>query len=632
MSYNYDYRLGHVLSCSPRSESQANDEKLSPSPPNGPDVMAILEAVRHKEAKCVRATMDCHQDVLSALITSHLSERISRGRESHETMTNGKSPSLTHVKEIFEARPRNDERLMITGVVSEPGKASQSLHGSSTSSLDNASSAVDSDSDTDLDEDDASESGFSSSFEGGIEAMTETQWLDTLKSSLTARYLDDVVTHANHLLNDILQDLVINCQDLNGANGSPNTNSTSAASSSSATPRSSSKRPRISWSHPTGSSSSWRDKNNGGDDGGDDDDRRGRRRKQPIDKGRFRFGSSVGSEHMLIVRADSISGLRFACPFYKRVPALYQDRACRGPGWPNTHRLKEHIYRCHKQPVHCPRCKATYSTDGQLGAHLMEDERCAMRDDLQAPTGITKDQEQKLRIKTRAPDICEPEKWRNIYKSIFPDLDDSEIPSPYQDMNTEEYEHLTRFRNFLCGRFPHEFERNTAPHVENLVVPELMPALRSSLREAARAAVETVYRAYVAETALVRPVPTSSQTSSLSPEKHPQVDGITRPSDMPTTNFQNLALTFASTATPPVGADDFSFQQALGNPANVQDPNARAIPKADWFDGWVEASALESQSQLQMELSLIPMYPNPNLSEQDDFYGGSWQPPETEDT
>lgn len=39
--------------------------------------------------------------------------------------------------------------------------------------------------------------------------------------------------------------------------------------------------------------------------------------------------------------SNASSGLRFACPFYKRNPQNHQKwRACRGPGWPNVHRVK----------------------------------------------------------------------------------------------------------------------------------------------------------------------------------------------------------------------------------------------------------------------------------------------------
>jgi len=40
-------------------------------------------------------------------------------------------------------------------------------------------------------------------------------------------------------------------------------------------------------------------------------------------------------------RVAQISHLRLACPFYKHNPEKYQtSRACIGPGWDNTHRLK----------------------------------------------------------------------------------------------------------------------------------------------------------------------------------------------------------------------------------------------------------------------------------------------------
>jgi hypothetical protein len=44
--------------------------------------------------------------------------------------------------------------------------------------------------------------------------------------------------------------------------------------------------------------------------------------------------------------------------------------------------------------------------------------------------GINKDQEKQIRIKTRAPTMPEEVKWNKIYKVIFPDDDESNIPSP----------------------------------------------------------------------------------------------------------------------------------------------------------------------------------------------------------
>jgi hypothetical protein len=43
----------------------------------------------------------------------------------------------------------------------------------------------------------------------------------------------------------------------------------------------------------------------------------------------------------LNLSANTPSGLKFACPFYKHNPQNHQKwRACRGPGWPNVHRVK----------------------------------------------------------------------------------------------------------------------------------------------------------------------------------------------------------------------------------------------------------------------------------------------------
>ncbi|KAJ4370005.1 plasma membrane localization protein [Neocucurbitaria cava] len=67
---------------------------------------------------------------------------------------------------------------------------------------------------------------------------------------------------------------------------------------------------------------------------------------------------------------SSDSGVRFACPFYKHDPDKYRNRrTCPGPGWPTVHRMKEHLYRSHAQPIFCPICYVTCKSDKELLNH-----------------------------------------------------------------------------------------------------------------------------------------------------------------------------------------------------------------------------------------------------------------------
>lgn len=143
----------------------------------------------------------------------------------------------------------------------------------------------------------------------------------------------------------------------------------------------------------------------------------------------------------------------FACPYFKHDPGRYQsERSCVGPGWPTIHRVKcvinrpvkivcevltvqcgsyrEHLYRKHMQPKHvCPRCWETFSTQNEMTQHLRADILCQRGQYKPPHTGITQDQERRLRSRKRSRTYqSEVQKWNEIYRILFPD--DKEIPLP----------------------------------------------------------------------------------------------------------------------------------------------------------------------------------------------------------
>ena len=89
---------------------------------------------------------------------------------------------------------------------------------------------------------------------------------------------------------------------------------------------------------------------------------------------------------------------------------------------------REHIYRQHQLPAFCTRCGLTFTQDTELVAHS----RLALACDVCAfdpPSGFSKEQERILRRKRKLAG-SEETKWRAMYKVLFPDDDDSDIPSP----------------------------------------------------------------------------------------------------------------------------------------------------------------------------------------------------------
>lgn len=125
---------------------------------------------------------------------------------------------------------------------------------------------------------------------------------------------------------------------------------------------------------------------------------------------------------------ESETGVRFACPFYKHDPNRYRNRrTCAGPGWPTVHRMKEHLYRSHAQPIFCPICYATFKSDKDQSNHVRL-QQCK-RSSPQQIEGIDRETVWTLRKRTTALRL-EEDKWRDVYQTLFPYVSPEDIPSP----------------------------------------------------------------------------------------------------------------------------------------------------------------------------------------------------------
>ena len=89
---------------------------------------------------------------------------------------------------------------------------------------------------------------------------------------------------------------------------------------------------------------------------------------------------------------------------------------------------REHIYRQHQLPVFCTRCGTTFTQEAELVAHSRLALACDVRV-FESPDGFTKDQERVLRRKRKFAG-SEESKWRAMYKVLFPDDDEADMPSP----------------------------------------------------------------------------------------------------------------------------------------------------------------------------------------------------------
>ena len=88
---------------------------------------------------------------------------------------------------------------------------------------------------------------------------------------------------------------------------------------------------------------------------------------------------------------------------------------------------REHVYRRHKLPVTCHRCSLEFQSDAALKEHSKLLIPCNVAEAGEAQ-GYDNDQERKLRSRKRPPGQTEADKWKEMFRILFPD--DREIPSP----------------------------------------------------------------------------------------------------------------------------------------------------------------------------------------------------------
>ncbi|OTA92365.1 hypothetical protein M434DRAFT_325367 [Hypoxylon sp. CO27-5] len=133
-----------------------------------------------------------------------------------------------------------------------------------------------------------------------------------------------------------------------------------------------------------------------------------------------------------------------ACPFFQRNPlGSCRHRSCNGPGWASIARLKEHLYRSHFV-LRCRRCKFRFESASELENHY------------QNPTPCIRE---RLKCK-RLQD------WKQIYKTLFPDDDETSIPSQHYSTVVAITDIFDRFDR----DYQHEVERLIPERLGSILV------------------------------------------------------------------------------------------------------------------------------------------------------------------
>ncbi|KAF7679542.1 hypothetical protein GT037_003290 [Alternaria burnsii] len=134
-------------------------------------------------------------------------------------------------------------------------------------------------------------------------------------------------------------------------------------------------------------------------------------------------------------RLDTLN-LRLACPFYVRNPYLCTHDSC-ARGSLSIHRLKEHLERVHLYHT-CSRCGDTFpgkkAGKESLAAHQRTTQPCQLLTNPKPDIwGISYSTFETMRSKKGITGKPDDERWRGIYRIIFPDAEKEEMTTPYVD-------------------------------------------------------------------------------------------------------------------------------------------------------------------------------------------------------
>ncbi|KAF7526997.1 hypothetical protein G7054_g10607 [Neopestalotiopsis clavispora] len=138
-------------------------------------------------------------------------------------------------------------------------------------------------------------------------------------------------------------------------------------------------------------------------------------------------------------------GQLFGCPYHKHdMSQSSQTTVCSGGCWRSVARVKAHVYAKHKQAIHCPRCRTIFDDKTTLNLHLQQQTPCDPSGEANIE-GFNDDQEGQLRSRKGLSKMTEYDKWRKMYKILFPHVAETEIPSPWRIADTLTKKLKTKF-------------------------------------------------------------------------------------------------------------------------------------------------------------------------------------------
>ncbi|KAK3989059.1 hypothetical protein QBC44DRAFT_370430 [Cladorrhinum sp. PSN332] len=305
----------------------------------------------------------------------------------------------------------------------------------------------------------------------------------------------------------------------------------------------------------------------------------------------------------------AVQSRKLACPYYKREPWKHnKHRSCTGPGWPAIHRVKEHITRVHALPIYCRRCGDQFTSDEDLETHSRAAQACAVRT-FDKPEGFTKDQERLLKKKRKSESSDDSDKWRAMYRILFPDDDENDIPSPYYD--SDDAVGFDQYERYLRREVPRVVRRRLevaaaaiAVPVENELRAQLVDIIRSSQTEAFEGFRRMVGQSPTRTSAAL--LPSESIASIISAPVEPNLPITTGTEEVgqnPVGNDAMYLFDFSAFSPPPVVEDTYVTPETV-LPGSAVTGLFRDYPPTAPDSGYGSNTALQGTESKKTMLSL----------------------------
>ncbi|KAK4212716.1 hypothetical protein QBC37DRAFT_465181 [Rhypophila decipiens] len=170
-----------------------------------------------------------------------------------------------------------------------------------------------------------------------------------------------------------------------------------------------------------------------------------------------------------IDKGKAVESLKFACPYFKYNKTKYKSwRGCPGPGWPDVHRVKEHLYRRHRQPKYrCNRCWQPFEDEQTIIEHQRNVNSCPLKP-MEPVEGFDTGQEARLKSRKKAiTELSEVEKWKATFRILFPHVDDPDIPSPFYEYDQDSPpSSLSACEEYIVKEVPLRLRHILAPELD----------------------------------------------------------------------------------------------------------------------------------------------------------------------